>query len=76
MRVVVKTVKGETYPIECESTWTVAQIKGEILRILSVEPESQKLIYKGKHLDDTKTLSDLGVNNDDSLVLMIMKVRL
>ena len=74
MRVIVKTVKGETYPIECEGSWTIAQIKSEILSIISVEPDTQKLIYKGKHLEDSKTLSELGVNNDDSIVLMIMKV--
>lgn len=74
MRVIIKTVKGETYPIQCESGWTIAQIKAEVFKLLSVEAESQKLIYKGKHLEDAKTLSELGVNNDDSLVLMIMKV--
>ena len=67
-------MKGETYPIECESSWTIAQIKAEVFKLLSVEAESQKLIYKGKHLEDAKTLGELGVNNDDSLVLMIMKV--
>lgn len=73
MRVIVKTVKGETYPVECEGSSTITYIKGEIHKLLSVEPESQKLIYKGKHLDDLKTLAELGVNNEDCLVLMIMK---
>ena len=75
MRVVIKTVKGETYPIECEGSWQIEQIKAEVYRILSIEAASQKLIYKGKHLDDAKTLTELGINNDDSIVLMIMKVR-
>ena len=71
---IVKTVKGETYPIECEGTSTIGFVKAQIQKTLSVEPESQKLIYKGKHLEDGKTLAELGVNNDDCLVLMVMKV--
>ena len=74
MRVIVKTVKGETYPVECESGSTISYVKGEIQKALSVEPDSQKLIYKGKHLEDSKTLAEIGVNNDDCLVLMVMKV--
>jgi hypothetical protein len=74
MRVIIKTVKGDTYPIECDGSWTVAQIKAEIVKILSIETDSQKLIFKGKHLEDAKTLEELGVKSEDSLVLMIMKV--
>ena len=74
MRVIIKTVKGDTYPIECDGSWTVAQIKAEIVKILSIEADSQKLIFKGKHLEDAKTLEELGVKSEDSLVLMIMKV--
>ena len=74
MRVNVKTVKSENYSVECNPNSKVIEIKEDIQRQIGVEPESQKLIYKGKHLDNQKTLEELGVNNDDCFVLMVMKV--
>jgi hypothetical protein len=74
MRVIVKTIKGETHPIECEENWQVSRLKSEILKVLSVDPDSQKLIFKGKHIEDFKIISELGIKDGDNLVLMIMKV--
>jgi hypothetical protein len=74
MRLIIKTLKGESYSIECEDSWQIAKIKMEIHRILSVELESQKLIYKGRNTENAKTLTELGINNEDTLVLMVMKV--
>ena len=74
MRVNVKTVKSENYQVECSPTSKILDIKQDIQQQIGVEPEAQKLIYKGKHLDDQKTLEELGVNNDDCFVLMVLKV--
>lgn len=39
MKITVKTVKGESYQIECEESWTICQIKGSISNLLAIEPE-------------------------------------
>ena len=40
---------------------------------MNVELDFQKLIFKGKHMVNDKTLEELGIKNEDSFVLMILK---
>lgn len=39
-----------------------------------VDPAAQTLIFKGKKLDNAKVISDYGLKDGDSLVLMVKKV--
>ena len=73
MKINVKTVKGETIPFEAEPASTIAELKAQIATKLSVESGNQKLIFKGKHLEDGKTLTELNVKDDDCFILMVMK---
>ena len=75
MKINVKTVKGETVPFEVEPASTIAELKQQVQVKLNVEPVNQKLIFKGKHLEDAKTLTDLNIKEDDCFILMVMKVR-
>lgn len=75
MKINVKTVKGETVPFEVEAASTIAELKQQVQVKLNVEPVNQKLIFKGKHLEDAKTLTDLNIKEDDCFILMVMKVR-
>jgi len=74
MKINVKTVKGETIPFEAEPTTLIQDLKQQIQTRLNVEPVNQKLIFKGKHLEDAKSLSDLNVKDEDCFILMVMKV--
>lgn len=74
MKINVKTVKGETIGFEVESTTTILQLKSQVQERLNVEPSAQKLIFKGKHLEDAKSLAELNVKDEDCFILMVMKV--
>ena len=74
MRVSIKTVKGEIFSIECTEASTVAFLKESMMEKMGCEPETQKLIFRGKHLDDKKTLADAQIKDGDTIILMIVKV--
>lgn len=40
---------------------------------MTVDPDHQKLIFKGKHLPNDKSLESLSIKNEDCFVLMILK---
>jgi UV excision repair protein RAD23 len=73
MKVVVKTIKGQKTEIDCESTTLISDIKKIIEEKMEIEIENQKLIFKGKHLDDDKTLEELSIKDNDCFVLMVLK---
>jgi len=75
MKINVKTVKGETIPFEAEPSALISELKAQIQTRLNVEVVNQKLIFKGKHLEDAKSLADLNVKDEDCFILMVMKVR-
>jgi ubiquitin len=75
MQLVIKTVKGETFNIEVDPSYTILQVKQEIQKKFGAEAESQKLISKGKHLEDNKTLGELQVQDKDCFIMMLTKVR-
>ena len=75
MKINVKTVKGETIPFEVEPTTRIEELKTKVKERLNVEPINQKLIFKGKHLEDSKTLEDFKVKDEDCFILMVLKVR-
>lgn len=40
---------------------------------MEVKPDHQKLIFKGKHLPNDKSMEELKIKNEDCFVLMILK---
>ena len=75
MKINVKTVKGETISFEVEPTTRIEELKAKVKERLNVDPINQKLIFKGKHLEDSKSLSELNVKDEDCFILMVLKVR-
>ena len=52
MKIIIKTIKGEAFPIEVESSTTVKEVKVKIQEVKGFEVDTQKLIVKGKSLVD------------------------
>lgn len=75
MKINIKTVKGETIPFEVDPSTRIEELKEQVKEKLNVDPINQKLIFKGKHLENTKTLTELNVKEDDCFILMVLKVR-
>lgn len=74
MKVTVKTLKGEKFPIEVEASSTVGQVKGIIESAKSQLPAAtMRIIFSGKVLKDSDVMQTCGVKENDFLVVMVTK---
>ncbi|GMH12790.1 hypothetical protein Nepgr_014631 [Nepenthes gracilis] len=61
---------GETIPISLSSDSTVSELKFLLQSSTNVLPRGQKLIHKGKILEDSKTLGSSEISNGSKIMLM------
>ena len=73
MKITIKTVKGEKFDIECIQTNLIKDIKEKISQQMGIDQDSQKLISKGKHLSDEKSLEELNIKDGDKIIVMSLK---
>lgn len=74
MKIIIKTIKGESFPLEAEASETIASIKGKITAEKGWAAESLKLVHKGNQAQDAQTLESLNVAEGDFMVVMVLKV--
>ena len=63
----VKHMTNKPLELQVTKENTVLEIKGKIAEGFGVPAEDQKLIFKGKILDNSLTASDLGMEEGDTL---------
>ncbi|KAI0829791.1 hypothetical protein BC628DRAFT_1358781 [Trametes gibbosa] len=73
MKITVKTLQQKVFQIEAEGNETVADLKKKIQEAQGHAIESQKLIYSGKVLPDSKSVESCEIKEKDFLVLMVSK---
>jgi Holliday junction resolvasome RuvABC DNA-binding subunit len=73
MILVVKGLKGEQENVEVPEDATVLDLKAVIMSQQGHAVGCQKLLYKGKILEDAKTLAEYGVKNSETVVIMVVK---
>ncbi|KAI0786716.1 hypothetical protein C8Q75DRAFT_771023 [Abortiporus biennis] len=73
MKITVKTLQQKVFHIEAEGSDTVADLKTKIQESQGHAVESQKIIYSGKILPDSKTVESCEIKEKDFLVLMVAK---
>ncbi|XP_051977679.1 E3 ubiquitin-protein ligase UHRF1-like [Xyrauchen texanus] len=73
MWIQVRTMDGkQTHRVDSLSKLTkVDELRGKILELFNVEPDRQRLFYRGKQMEDSHTLFDYNVGLNDIVQLLV-----
>lgn len=66
----MKFVKGGEKTVQITESSTVFELKSAVALAYSIPEVQQKLLYKGRILEDSKSLNDYSIKNLDTVVLM------
>lgn len=73
MKIFLKTLKGEKTEFEVQPEDTVGTLKQKMKDAQGHDPQLQKLIAFGKIMEDSKSLTDYNLKENDQIVLMVSK---
>lgn len=71
MNLKVKNVKGGDKQVTVPEDASVLTLKSVVHTELGVHPQNQKLLFKGRILDDSKLLTEYSIKSNDTVFLMV-----
>ena len=71
MHVVVKNLRGESLDFEVEPGDTVEHLKAKIYERDGIRTCDQRLIFRGRNMEDQQTLAECSVEKDSTIHLVL-----
>ncbi|KAJ2717057.1 UV excision repair protein rad23 [Coemansia spiralis] len=73
MKIKLKTLQQKEFSIDAEPADTVGSVKEKVEAEQGLPAATQKLIFSGKILADTQTMEEIGIKENDFMVVMSSK---
>lgn len=71
MQIFIKTLTRRTITLKVESSDTAENVKAKIQDKVDIPPHQQCLIFKGRQVEDGRTLADHNVQNGSVMYLIL-----
>jgi ubiquitin len=71
MQIIVKKLSGKSITVDVDPSNSVLEVKQKIQNQEGYPNESQRLIFVGKQLEDSRTLSDYSIEEGTVIYLLL-----